>query len=299
MNSSSNSSAGDTMHRVWRAQALKPALYPVATPIGNLRDVTLRALDILANCDLVLAEDTRKTRVLFDAYGIVTPLSPYHDHNGAKVRPGVVARLVDGAAIGLVSDAGTPLISDPGFKLVRDAVDAGCDVIAAPGASAVLTALTMAGLPTDRFVFAGFPPGKAGARRALFDDVSRLDATVVFYEAPRRLGAVLAEMFDSFGDRDAVVARELTKTFEEMRRGGLADLAAHYAQSDAPKGEAVVVIGPPQTSAARWEEGAVDKALGARIEALGVKRASAEVAALSGWSTNHVYARALALKRGR
>lgn len=288
----------DTMQGLWRAQALEPGLYPVATPIGNLRDITLRALDILANCDLVLAEDTRKTRVLFDAYGITTPLSPYHDHNGAHARPGILEKLADGASVALVSDAGTPLISDPGYKLVREAGEAGCRVVAIPGASAVLAGLCVAGLATDRFMFLGFPPAKFAARQVFFDDVAGVDATLVFYEAARRLPQTLVEMSDSFGDREGVVARELTKTFEEVRRGRLVSLGEYYAQSGAPKGEVVVLVGPPGAGAV-WDGGRVDAALVEVLDDLGVKRAAAEVAGKSGWSKNEVYARALVLKTAR
>lgn len=288
----------DTRRRLWRAQALEPGLYPVATPIGNLRDITLRALDILANCDLVLAEDTRKTRVLFDAYGLTTPLTPYHDHNGEAVRPGILDRLADGAAIALVSDAGTPLIADPGYKLVREAVAAGHRVSPAPGASAVLAGLSAAGLPTDRFVFAGFPSSKAGQRARLFASLAQVEATLVFYESPRRVGDSLAAMSDAFGAREAVVAREMTKTFEEIRRAPLADLAAHYGEGNAPKGEVVIVVGPPGERS-RWDVDAVDAAVLEALSTTGVKAVAAAVSAVSGWSKNDVYARAVALKNAR
>ncbi len=286
---------GDTRHAIWRAQALEPGLYPVATPIGNLRDITLRALDILANCDLVLAEDTRTTRVLFDAYGLKTSLQAYHEHNAAALRPAILSRIGEGQAIGLVSDAGTPLISDPGFKLVRDVIDAGGPVVAAPGASAVLTALVIAGLPTDRFFFGGFAPAKSGQRREAFTQLATLRATLVFFEAKSRLAATLADMAHVFGERDAVVARELTKRFEHVRRAPLPDLAKAVSEEGAPKGELVILVGPPRHDAF-WDVNAVDEALRRLIPERGVKAASADVADAAGWAKRDVYARALTMK---
>ena len=218
----------------------------VATPIGNLGDVTLRALSILAAADAVLAEDTRVSRTLLARYGIETPLSPYHEHNAAEARPRALRRIAEGQALALISDAGTPLVSDPGFKLVAEAVAAGFAVTAAPGASAALAALCVAGLPTDRFFFEGFLPPRSAARRERINALAAVPATLVFYEAPSRLAEALADLAAELGPRPAAVARELTKLHEEVRRGTLDALAAEFAAAEPPRGEIVVVVGPPQ-----------------------------------------------------
>src|SRR3954451_12636981 len=204
------------------APRLAPGLYLVATPIGNLRDITLRGLEILASADLVACEDTRVTRKLFEHYGLSAPLIAYHDHNAETARPKILERLAAGEAVALVSDAGTPLISDPGYRLVREAIAAGVAVTAAPGASSALMALTIAGLPTDRFFFEGFLPAKEGARRARIADLARIPATLVLFESGPRLAAALADLAAGFGAREAAIARELTKLHEEVRRGDLA-----------------------------------------------------------------------------
>lgn len=290
----------EAIRRGGRGQAptpgLSPGLYLVSTPIGNLRDITLRALDVLSGADRILAEDTRVTRRLLDAYDIRVELQAYHDHNGEKVRPQILADLTAGAALALVSDAGTPLVSDPGFKLVREAVAAGVNVVAIPGASAVLTALAIAGLPTDSFTFAGFPPQKTGAREAWLEQFRHLPGSLVIYEGVSRLPASLASMARIFGDRPAAVCRELTKLYEEARRGSLNELAAHYAEAGPPRGEVVIVIGPPPQD--DWNETRIDTALEAALGEMRVKDAAAAVADASGWSRRDVYARALALKRG-
>src|SRR6266700_836714 len=211
------------------APALAGGLHVVSTPIGNLRDITLRALEVLAAADLIACEDTRVTRKLLDHYGITTPLTPYHDHNAAAARPKLLARLAEGGAVALVSDAGTPLVSDPGFKLVREAHAAGHAVTALPGASAVLAALTVAGLPTDRFLFEGFLPAKEGQRRARIAELARIPATLVLFETGPRLAAALADLAAGLGPREAAVCRELTKLYEEVRRGDLASLGRDYA----------------------------------------------------------------------
>ena len=279
-----------------KGQALGPGLYLVATPIGNLRDITLRALDVLGAADTVLAEDTRVTRRLLDAYDIRAKLQAYHDHNGEKVRPRIIEALEGGARIALVSDAGTPLVSDPGYKLARAAIEAGIDVVAIPGASAVLTALTIAGLPTDCFTFAGFPPPKAGPREAWLETYRHVPGSLVIYEGASRLPASLASMAKLFGPRPAAVCRELTKMHEEARRGTLDTLAAHYAEAGPPRGEVVVVIGPPPAD--DWDEARIDAALRAALEDMRVKDAASRVAEASGWARRDVYARALALKDG-
>jgi 16S rRNA (cytidine1402-2'-O)-methyltransferase len=277
------------------APALAPGLHVVATPIGNLRDVTLRALEVLAAADLIACEDTRVTRKLTDHYGIATPLTPYHDHNAAEARPRLLARLAEGAAIALVSDAGTPLISDPGYKLVRAVRDAGHTVTALPGASAVLAALAVAGLPTDRFFFEGFLPQKSGQRRSRIAELIYLPATLVLYETGPRLAAALTDLADGFGPREAAVCRELTKLHEEVRRGTLARLAQDYAAMDEPRGEIVLVIAPPIEHA--QESVDIDALLRQALSRLSVKEAVGEIAAVTGRPRREVYQRALALSK--
>ena len=280
-----------------QASRLAPGLYLVATPIGNLGDITLRALQALAGADLIACEDTRVTRKLLDRYAIATPLAPYHDHNAAKARPGLLRRLADGAAVALVSDAGTPLISDPGFKLVRAAQDAGHFITALPGPSAVLTALTVAGLPTDQFFFAGFLPPKQAARRARIAELAPVPATLVLFESGPRIAATLTDLSDGLGaNREAALCRELTKLHEEVRRGDLAGLAGACV-GDKLRGEIVVVIAPPQAPAqtGRAEsEGLLRDAL-ARLS---LKDAVAEVAQLTGRRRREIYQSALAMQKG-
>jgi 16S rRNA (cytidine1402-2'-O)-methyltransferase len=272
---------------------IAPGLHIVATPIGNLGDVTLRALQTLAGADLIACEDTRVTRKLLDRYGIATPLTPYHDHNAAKARPVLLQRLADGAAIALVSDAGTPLVSDPGFKLVRAAQDAGHAITALPGASASLAALTVAGLPTDQFLFAGFLPPKEAARRARIAELGRIPATLVLFETGPRLAATLADLAAGLGSRDAAVCRELTKLHEEVRRGDLAMLAQAYAESE-PRGEIVLVIAPPQAQAPASASD-TDTLLRAALLRVSLKDAVGEVAEVTGLPRRELYQRALAL----
>jgi 16S rRNA (cytidine1402-2'-O)-methyltransferase len=225
--------------------SLAAGLYVTATPIGNARDITLRALDVLRHCDLIAAEDTRVTAKLLAIHSIAKPLTAYNDHNAARERPRLLARLRQGARVALVSDAGTPLVSDPGYKLVREAIAEGSAVHAIPGASAALTALALAGLPTDRFLFAGFLPAKAGERRRVLEELSAVPASLIFFEAPQRLAESLADLSAVFGPRAAAVARELTKLHEEVRRGDLVSLAAAYAGEPPPRGEVTLVIAPP------------------------------------------------------
>ncbi|MDE2227671.1 MAG: 16S rRNA (cytidine(1402)-2'-O)-methyltransferase [Alphaproteobacteria bacterium] len=276
---------------------LAPGLYLVATPIGNLADVTLRALRVLRSADAVLCEDTRVTAKLLARYGIAAATQPYHDHNAERVRPGILARLKAGAALALVSDAGTPLVSDPGFKLVRAALADGIAVTAVPGPSAALAALLASGLPPDRFLFAGFLPPKEAARRRSLDELKDVDATLVFFESAPRLAASLADMAAILGPRPAAVARELTKLHEEVRRGSLAELAAQYRASGPPKGELVVVVGPPERTATSDAE--IDRALGVTLAHKSLREAVEDVASATGARRRHVYARALALKGGR
>jgi 16S rRNA (cytidine1402-2'-O)-methyltransferase len=280
-----------------RAPALARGLHLVATPIGNLRDITLRALDVLAAADVIACEDTRVTRKLTDHYGITTPLTPYHDHNAAQARPKLIRRLDDGAAIALVSDAGTPLVSDPGFKLVRAAREAGHAVTALPGPSAALAALAVCGLPTDRFFFEGFLPVKSGQRRARITDLARIPATLVLFETGPRLASALADLASVLGARDAAICRELTKLYEEVRRGDLTTLAQHYAGEE-PRGEIVVVVAPPDAAAAHTSADDLDALLRQALARVSVKEAVGEVAAVTGQPRREVYQRALALSRG-
>jgi 16S rRNA (cytidine1402-2'-O)-methyltransferase len=280
-----------------RARPSKPApgLHLAAVPIGNAGDITVRALHALAGADAIYCEDTRVTRRLMAIYGLATPLAAYHDHNAERVRPAILARLAAGEAVVLVSDAGTPLISDPGYKLVRAAIEAGHSVTCLPGASAPLTALLLSGLPTDRFLFAGFPPARAAARRRVFRELAGLRASLVLFEGPSRLAACLADAAAELGDRPAAVTRELTKKFEEVRRGGLADLAAHYRDAGPPRGEVTLVIGGAPDQPEAMDDAAVDDALRAALERASVRDAAAEVAAAAGRPKREVYRRALAL----
>ena len=273
---------------------LDPGLYLVATPIGNLRDITLRALDVLGGADLVLAEDTRVSRKLFEAYGLRPKCAPYHEHNAKAKLPGVLKALQEGAAIALISDAGTPLISDPGFRLVRAAVENGIAVHAIPGANAALAALCVSGLPVDRFLFAGFLPAKPSARIKALERLKTIPASLIFYESPARLKAALADMAKVLGPRSAVLARELTKRFETLVRAPLDQLAA-LLPPDQCRGEMVLVVAPPDAGAS-WSETELDVALEDALSRLSLKSAVEEVAAMSGLPRRQVYRRALALQ---
>jgi 16S rRNA (cytidine1402-2'-O)-methyltransferase len=266
----------------------------VATPIGNLGDITLRALWVLRHADRILCEDTRVTSRLLARFGIAKPLLAYHDHNAERVRPAILAALREGATLALVSDAGTPLVSDPGFKLVHAALAEGLPVTAAPGPSAAVTALILSALPPDAFLFAGFLPPRAAARRRALADWRGLAATLIFFEAPSRLAAALADMAEILGDREAAVARELTKRHEEIRRGRLAELARHYREAGAPRGEAVIVVGPPPQAGAAATD--VDSRLRALLAAHSLRDAVARLAAETGLGRRVLYARALALQ---
>jgi 16S rRNA (cytidine1402-2'-O)-methyltransferase len=282
--------------QVVEAPGLSAGLYLVATPIGNLRDITLRALEILAAADLVACEDTRVTRKLFDHYGLSTPLIPYHDHNAETARPKILERIAARNAVALVSDAGTPLISDPGYKLARAAAMAGHAVTAAPGASAVLMALTISALPTDRFFFEGFLPSKTQARRARIAELARIPSTLVLFESGARLAATLTDLAEGFGAREAAVARELTKLFEEVRRGTLRSLARDYAAGAETRGEIAVVIAPPGTPV-QADAQEIDALLRAALTRVSLKDAVAEVAAATGEARRAVYSRALELAK--
>jgi 16S rRNA (cytidine1402-2'-O)-methyltransferase len=276
------------------AATLNPGLYVVATPIGNLADVTLRALAILAGADGILAEDTRVSRALLARYGIERPVSPYHEHNAAEARPRALRRIADGQALALISDAGTPLISDPGYKLVAETIAQGFAVSVAPGPSAALAALCIAGLPTDRFYFEGFLPTRRSARRERINALAAIPGTLVFYEAPGRLAEMLADLALELGDRPAAVARELTKLHEEVRRGALGELAAKYSAGEPPRGEMVIVVGAAEARPV-VSEAALDREIAEQLEKLSVRDAAAAVAARHGLPRRQVYARALAL----
>jgi 16S rRNA (cytidine1402-2'-O)-methyltransferase len=284
--------------QVVAAPRLTAGLYLVATPIGNLRDMTLRALEILAAADLVACEDTRVTRKLFDHYGLSTPLTPYHDHNAEAVRPKILDKIAAGGAVALVSDAGTPLISDPGYRLVRAAHEAGHPVTAAPGASAVLTALMVTGLATDRFFFEGFLPAKAAAKRARIAELVRIPSTLVMFESGPRVAATLADLAAGLGPREAAIGRELTKLHEEVRRGTLDRLAHHYAAGAETRGEFVIVVAGP-IAPEPPDEAEIDAMLRAALARTSVKDAVAEVAAATGEPRRTIYGRALELTRGQ
>jgi 16S rRNA (cytidine1402-2'-O)-methyltransferase len=272
-----------------------PGLYLVATPIGNLADITLRALELLASADVIACEDTRITRRLTERYGIATPLTPYHEHNAAVARPKLLARLDDGQAVALVSDAGTPLISDPGYKLVRAACEAGHAVTAIPGASAVLAGLSVAGLPTDHFFFEGFLPAKQAARQKRVAALIGIPATVVLFESGPRIAATLADLADAFGPRMAAICRELTKMHEEVKRGDLQTLAAEYAAGAEKRGEFVIVVAPPAADEKSADD--LDDLLRRAFTRASVKDAVAEVALATGRPRREIYQRALGLAK--
>lgn len=277
------------------AARARPGLYLVATPIGNLGDITLRALEVLAGADVIACEDTRVTRKLTERFGIDTPLTPYHEHNAAEARPKLLARLAEGQAVALVSDAGTPLISDPGYKLARDVSDAGYTVTAVPGASSVLAGLSLSGLPTDRFFFEGFLPPKQVARQKRIAEIATIPATLVLFETGPRIAETLADLAAGLGARRAAVCRELTKLHEEVRRDDLAALARDYGQGAETRGEFVVVIAPPLEAEAADSD--VDALLANALKRVSVKDAVGEVALATGRSKREVYQRALELAK--
>jgi 16S rRNA (cytidine1402-2'-O)-methyltransferase len=273
-----------------------PGLHLVATPIGNLGDITLRALETLAGVDIIACEDTRITRRLTERFGISGLLKPYHEHNAAQARPKILERLAQGASIALVSDAGTPLISDPGFKLVREVYAAGHQVIALPGPSSVLAALAVAALPTDRFFFEGFLPSRQMARRSRLNELARIDATLVMFESGNRVQETLQDLAEIMTDRDAAICRELTKMHEEVRRAPVAELAAIAATLET-RGEFVLVIGPPAADAQIMAEGDLDDLLRSSLQGGSVKDAVAHAVEISGRPRREIYARALELAK--
>jgi 16S rRNA (cytidine1402-2'-O)-methyltransferase len=277
------------------SEPLAPGLYIVATPIGNLADLSPRAADILTRADVVAVEDSRVTAGLLRHIGAKRPMVPYHDHNAEGMRPGLIARMAT-ESVALVSDAGTPLISDPGFKLVRDARAAGRLVVTIPGPCAAVAALTLAGLPTDRFLFCGFLPSKAHARAQAIAEVAAVRATLILYESGPRLSACLSALAEGLGDRDAAVTREITKRYEEAVTGTLSWLAARYAEAP-PKGEIVIVVAPPG-EAPPADPAEADAALVDALTRLPVAKAAGEVAKAFGLDRKTLYARALAIKDG-
>jgi 16S rRNA (cytidine1402-2'-O)-methyltransferase len=278
------------------ARPLEAALYLVATPIGNLGDITLRALETIAAADVLACEDTRVTRVLLDRYGIRQRPVASHEHNATEAGPKLIAALEAGKSVALVSDAGTPLVSDPGFRLVEQALAAGIRVVPIPGPSAVLAALTASGLPSDAFLFAGFLPVKDGQRKTRLTELAAVPATLIFFESPRRLADTLVAMAEVLGDRPAAIGRELTKTFEEMRTGTLAALAAHYAEAPTPKGEIVICVGPPRENANAPED--IDRLLVSLAAEMPASKAAAEAARMTGQPKQALYRRLLELKDG-
>lgn len=277
---------------------LKPGLYIVATPIGNLGDMSPRAKETLAAADVIACEDTRITAKLLSAYLIKKPqLVPYHEHNGMAQRPRIFAKIAEGAAVALVSDAGTPLISDPGYKLVEEAHEQNIPVVSIPGACALTTALSLAGLPTNKFTFLGFSPNKQKARQDWFAAEKDNDATLVFYESAKRLPQSIADAATVLGPRQAAVCRELTKKFEEVVKDDLGALASRYAVDGPPKGEVVVVIEGTSKQAGEAATVDMDKALSLALEHMSVKSAAAFVSELLGIKRKQVYARALELSK--
>lgn len=279
--------------------ALAPGLYFVATPIGAARDITLRALDILATAEVLAAEDTRTLRHLMDIHGVQPgdrPIVAYHDHNGEKMRPRLLAALAAGKSVAYASEAGTPLVADPGYQLARAAIAAGHPVVSAPGPSALLAALTVSGLPSDRFLFAGFPPSAASARRRWLEELAGIPATLILYESPKRVQGLLTELRDSLGnDRQAAVCRELTKRFEEVSRGTLEELARDFAERSV-KGEIVIVI--DRAGAAAPDPAEVEARLREALKCHSIRDAAAEVSAALGLPRRQVYQTALRLANG-
>ncbi len=275
------------------AKNLPPGLYVTATPIGNLADITYRAVEVLKSVDLILCEDTRVSAKLLSHYEIATNCIAYHDHNGARVRPQVLEKLKSGAAIALISDAGTPLISDPGFKLVREAANLDVNILSVPGPSSPIAALSIAGLPSDRFLFLGFLPAKAHARRQVLSEVSGTNSTLVFLETGPRLIKMLADVLDVLGPRRGVVAREMTKLYEEISRGTIDRLIERFGKVARVKGEIVVIIEPPGEKAFTADE--IDSLILQHLNSTSLKEAVAQVAALTGIARRKIYTRALSL----
>ena len=282
-------------HR-FEAEPIAPGLHVVATPIGNLGDITLRALSTLAAAETVLCEDTRTSGTLMARFAIKARLSPYHEHNAKEVRPQILERLKQGATIALISDAGMPLVSDPGYRLVKEAVETGIPVTACPGPSAVLTGLALSGLPTDRFLFGGFVPQKQGERKRLFEEFAKLRATLIFFESPHRIVDTLHDIAEAFPTRAVAVTRELTKLHEEVLRGTAADVAAELQSRPAVKGEITLLIGPPEEEEGAISEADLDAAVAAALATMPASKAASEIARRFNLNRADIYQRILAKK---
>ena len=279
-----------------RTKPLAPALYLVATPIGNLSDITIRALAVLSSADTIYVEDTRHSGKLLSHYGISTPMRAYHEHNAERERPKIISALLEGKRVALISDAGTPLISDPGFKLVRDVIAAGAIAISIPGPSAVLAALCASGLPTHAFQFVGFLPAKQGERCAKLNELKKIAATLVFFESPTRVEALLNDLSEAFGERQGVVARELTKLHEEIVRAPLPKLYQKFKNTTV-KGECVVLVGPPPKTTATDEE--IVERLTVCLDDMSLRDAAREVADEMSVAKGRVYDLGLKMKTER
>ena len=279
----------------FEAETVAPGLYVVATPIGNLGDITVRALATLAAVDTVFCEDTRTSGKLMERYAIRTRLSSYHEHNAQKIRPAILERLKQGAAIALISDAGMPLVSDPGYRLVKEAAEQGIPVTACPGASAVLTGLALSGLPTDRFTFAGFVPQKPGERKRTFAEFEKLRATLIFFESPHRIVETLKDLAVALPGRAVAVTRELTKLHEEVLRGSASEIAAALALRLSVKGEITLIVGPPAEEEAVAED-VLDAAIGAALEAMPASKAASGIAKRFNLNRSDIYQRILSRK---
>ena len=279
----------------FEAESIAPGLYVVATPIGNLGDITIRALATLAAAEVILCEDTRTSGKLMERFAIRTKLSPYHEHNAQKVRPAIIERLKQGAAIALISDAGMPLVSDPGYRLVKEAVELGLPVTACPGPSAVLTGLALSGLPTDRFLFAGFVPQKQGERKRLFAEFEKLKATLIFFESPHRIVETLQDLGLALPGRQIAVTRELTKLHEEVLRGSAHEIAETLAARPAVKGEITLIVGPPLEDEAVSDE-VLAEAIAVAIQVMPASKAASEIAKRFNLNRSDIYQRILTMK---
>ena len=280
---------------LWVQQDLAAGLYLVATPIGNLRDISFRALDILASADVILCEDTRVTSKLLTHFGISTPKSIYNDHSDSGKRAKIFKDILEGGkAIALVSDAGMPLVSDPGYRLVKEALEQNINITSAPGASAPLMALQLSGLPSDAFAFIGFMPHKSGGRKSMLEKYKNFEGSLIIFEGPSRVAASLKDMQTVLGNRQAVVARELTKYYEEIAHGTLEDLSGKYENEGAPKGEIVIVIAPPEEI--EYGQAEVEELLKKALEKMRVKEAAAFVSEQTGIPKKDLYQKALELK---
>jgi 16S rRNA (cytidine1402-2'-O)-methyltransferase len=279
----------------FEADNITPGLYVVATPIGNLGDITIRALSTLAAADTVLCEDTRTSGKLMERFAIKAKLSPYHEHNAQKVRPAILERLKQGATIALISDAGMPLVSDPGYRLVKEAAEQGIPITVCPGPSAVLTGLALSGLPTDRFTFAGFMPQKQRERKKLFAEFEKIRSTLVFFESPHRIVDTLRDMETALPNRAIAVTRELTKLHEEVLRGTASEIAETLSARPSVKGEITLIIGPPAEEEAVADD-VLDQAIAQAVEAMPASKAASEIAKRFNLNRSDIYQRILAMK---